>query len=151
MRCQQSFSFPKLGRCDSRISFGSNLPPLPQLNLLTPLSDQFCRVGPLKGNNMLTHSCLVDCPTQLTLIFILWYLYLSVVFHDKYQSYKYEKIQQGNLLPIELPRTTKKHWSCAPEICLQICLTAAGVGKDWKKGWLQIHLVARASNFLVFD
>ena len=43
--------------------------------------------------------CLVvDCPTQLTLIFILWYLYLSVVFHDKYQSYKYEKIQQGNLL-----------------------------------------------------
>ena len=29
---------------------------------------------------------LVDCPTQLTLIFILWYLYLSVVFHDKYQS-----------------------------------------------------------------
>ena len=33
----------------------------------------------------------VDCPTQLTLIFILWYLYLSVVFHDKYESYKYEK------------------------------------------------------------
>ena len=34
----------------------------------------------------------VDCPTQLTLICILWYLYLSVfvklsvVFHDKYQS-----------------------------------------------------------------
>ena len=26
---------------------------------------------------------------QLTLIFILWYLYLSVGFHDKYQSYKY--------------------------------------------------------------
>ena len=45
--------------------------------------------------------CLVvDCPTQLTLIFILWYLYLSVVFHDKYQSYKYEKIQQGNLLVV---------------------------------------------------
>ena len=40
---------------------------------------------------------LVDCPTQLALIFILWYLYLSV-FHDKCQSYKYEKIQQGNLL-----------------------------------------------------
>ena len=38
----------------------------------------------------------VDCPTQLTLIFILWYLYVSLVFHDKYQSYKYEKIQQGN-------------------------------------------------------
>ena len=36
-------------------------------------------------------------PSQLALIFILWYLYLSV-FHDKYQSYKYEKIQQGNLL-----------------------------------------------------
>ena len=36
--------------------------------------------------------CLVvDCPTQLTLIFILWYLYLSVVFHDKYQSYKYDQ------------------------------------------------------------
>ena len=34
---------------------------------------------------------LVDCPTQLTLIFILWYLYLPVVFHDKYQSYKYER------------------------------------------------------------
>ena len=33
----------------------------------------------------------VDCPTQLTPIFILWYLYLSVVFRDKYQSYKYEK------------------------------------------------------------
>ena len=49
--------FPKLGRCDSRISFGSNLPPLHQLNWLTPLSDQFCRFGPLKGNNMLTHSC----------------------------------------------------------------------------------------------
>ena len=34
--------------------------------------------------------------TQLTLIFILWYLYFSVVFHDKYQSCKYEKIQEGN-------------------------------------------------------
>ena len=30
---------------------------------------------------------LVDWPTQLTLIFIFWYLYLSVVFHDEY---KYE-------------------------------------------------------------
>ena len=40
---------------------------------------------------------LADCPTQLTLILSLWYLYLSV-FHDKCQSYKYEKIQQGNLL-----------------------------------------------------
>ena len=39
---------------------------------------------------------IVDCPTQLTLIFILWYLYLSVVFHDKYQSYKCEKILEGN-------------------------------------------------------
>ena len=36
---------------------------------------------------------LVDCPTQLIL-----YLYLSVVFYDKYQSLKYEEIQQGNLL-----------------------------------------------------
>ena len=35
---------------------------------------------------------LVDCQTQLTLIFILLYLYFSV-FHEKYQSYKYEKIQ----------------------------------------------------------
>ena len=36
--------------------------------------------------------CLM-CPVcaQLTLIFILWYLHLSVAFHDKYQSYKYEK------------------------------------------------------------
>ena len=40
----------------------------------------------------------LDCPTQLTLISMLWYLYLSVVFHDKYQGYKYEKIQQGNML-----------------------------------------------------
>ena len=32
---------------------------------------------------------------QLTLIFILWYLYLSVGFHDKYQSYKYEKNTSG--------------------------------------------------------
>ena len=36
-------------------------------------------------------SVLVDCPTQLTLIFTLWYLYLSVGFHDKYQSYTYER------------------------------------------------------------
>ena len=28
---------------------------------------------------------------HLTLIFIFWFLYVSVVFHDKYQSYKYEK------------------------------------------------------------
>ena len=39
---------------------------------------------------------LADCPTQLTLILSLWYLYLSV-FHDKYQSYKCEQIQHGNL------------------------------------------------------
>ena len=37
-----------------------------------------------------TSSPLVDCPTQLTLIFMILHLYLSV-FHDKYQSYKYEK------------------------------------------------------------
>ena len=37
---------------------------------------------------------MVDCPTQLTLIFIFWYLYLSV-FHDKYQSYKYERNTAG--------------------------------------------------------
>ena len=30
-------------------------------------------------------------------ILLYLYLYLSVVFHDKYQSYKNEKIQQGNL------------------------------------------------------
>ena len=41
----------------------------------------------------LESSDLVDCPTQLIL-----YLYLSVVFHDKYQNEKYEEIQQGNLL-----------------------------------------------------
>ena len=29
---------------------------------------------------------LVDCPTQLTLIFILWYLYVSAVFYDKYEG-----------------------------------------------------------------
>ena len=34
------------------------------------------------------------CPTHLTLIFILWYLYLSV-FHYKYQSYKYERNTAG--------------------------------------------------------
>ena len=33
----------------------------------------------------------VDCPTQLTLIFTILYMYLSVVFHNKYQSCKYEK------------------------------------------------------------
>ena len=32
----------------------------------------------------------MDCPTQQTLIFMILHLYLSV-FHDKYQSYKYEK------------------------------------------------------------
>ena len=32
-----------------------------------------------------------DYPTQQSLIFIPWYLYLSVVFHDKCQSYKCEK------------------------------------------------------------
>ena len=31
---------------------------------------------------------LVDCPTQLTLTFMILHLYLSVVFHDKYQKYK---------------------------------------------------------------
>ena len=36
---------------------------------------------------------LTDCPTQLTIIFMILYLYLSVVFHDKYQSSKYEKTQ----------------------------------------------------------
>ena len=36
---------------------------------------------------------LVDCPTQLTLIFMI----LIFVFHDKYQIRKYEKTQQGNL------------------------------------------------------
>ena len=34
---------------------------------------------------------------------MLCYLYLSVVFHDKYQSYKYEQIQQGNLLICSAP------------------------------------------------
>ena len=38
---------------------------------------------------------LVDCLTQLTFISILWYLYLSVVFHYKYQSYKYERNTAG--------------------------------------------------------
>ena len=47
---------------------------------------------------------LVDCPTQLTLIFILWYLYLSVVFHNQYQSYKYERNAAGksaNSTPVQ--------------------------------------------------
>ena len=39
---------------------------------------------------------LEDCPNQLTHIFILWYLYLlSAGFHDKYQSYKYDKNAAG--------------------------------------------------------
>ena len=33
----------------------------------------------------------VDCPTQLTLIFMILYLYLPVVFLDKCHSHKYEK------------------------------------------------------------
>ena len=33
-------------------------------------------------------------PYSTDFFFILWYLYLSVVFHYKYQSYKYEDIQQ---------------------------------------------------------
>ena len=45
---------------------------------------------------------LVDCPTQLTLIFmILIFVFVSFMtnmFHDKYQICKYEKTQQGNLL-----------------------------------------------------
>ena len=43
-----------------------------------------------------------------------------------------------------------KHWSCAPETWSWMCFTAAGVSKDWRRAWRQIHLVARASNFLVF-
>ena len=52
--------------------------------------------------------------------------------------------------PTELSRTTKKHWSCAPGTWSWMCLTTAGVSKDWRRAWRQIHLVARASNFLVF-
>ena len=36
----------------------------------------------------------VDCPTQLTIVFLILYLYLSV-FHYKYQSYKYERNTAG--------------------------------------------------------
>ena len=46
---------------------------------------------------LIARSHLVDCSTQLTHIFIFQFLYF--VFHDKYPSYKYEKIQQ---LPHEL-------------------------------------------------
>ena len=35
------------------------------------------------------------------------FFYLSVVFHDKYQSYKYEQIQHGNLPPITQPPNTR--------------------------------------------
>ena len=36
----------------------------------------------------------VDCPTQMTIVFLILYLYLSV-FHYKYQSYKYERNTAG--------------------------------------------------------
>ena len=39
------------------------------------------------GKFVRSYLFVVDCPTQLTLIFILWYLYLSV---DKCQSYIYK-------------------------------------------------------------
>ena len=42
--------------------------------------------------------CLVDCPTQL--LFSSYGICIcQFVFHDKYQRCKYEKTQQGNLLP----------------------------------------------------
>ena len=52
-----------------------------------------CSCALVSSANILVRTLVVDC--QLTLIFILWYLYLSVVFQDKYQSYKYEKNTAG--------------------------------------------------------
>ena len=43
---------------------------------------------------------IVDQPTQLTPIFMILYLYLSVVFRDKYHSCKYEKHRQHCRLSI---------------------------------------------------
>ena len=48
---------------------------------------------------------------------------------------------------IELSRTTRTR---TPETWWWMCLTAAGLSKDWRRAWRQIHLVAGASNFLVF-
>ena len=42
-------------------------------------------------SQMQSHLNVVDCPTQLTLIFMILYLYLPVVFYDKYQICNYEK------------------------------------------------------------
>ena len=42
---------------------------------------------------------IVDYPTQLTPIFMILYWYLSVVFHDKYHSCKYEKHSREICLP----------------------------------------------------
>ena len=55
-----------------------------------------CFSNYLKISLLIARSHLVDFSTQLTRIFIFWFLYFA--FYDKYQSYKYEKIQQGNLL-----------------------------------------------------
>ena len=44
-------------------------------------------------------------------IFILWYLYLSVVFHYKYQSYKYERNTAVHMPHGSFSRATVKRWT----------------------------------------
>ena len=78
----------------------------------------------------------VDCPTQMTLIFMILRLYLSVVFHDKYQSYKYEA-QQGDLLQPRGPRKAQNGW--AHERYLKPCtcrLTEWEWSKSDRLSWL---------------
>ena len=72
------------------------------------------------------------CPTQLTLI--LWYL--SVVFHDdKYQRYKYEKIQQGNLLPWWKPAQASTQTRPGSTRSCQLCTS------DIQKSYIKLNIV----------
>ena len=70
----------------------------------------------LKVKNVLRCG-LVDCPTQL------------IVFHDKYQSYKYEEIQQGNLLDVgTLHQKIIVVFVCKKKLCRGHCHATGGDG-----------------------
>ena len=97
------------------------------INLLV-VRRKVCRVHSIRRSAEPIQLCPPPLPTislsislHLTLIFIFWFLYVSVVFHDKYQSYKYEK-HSREISPPPQPSMSRK---MSQYLCLE-CMAYDG-------------------------